>query len=200
MKKTYIILWITFSLFLTWCGIDSLIMQDESSDKNINIEDPIENNEEVTEENNTLLYENKEHNFSFELPNERTFEENKYGFKTIVFSPKDDEIKENVWISVQQLQKFLSVQEYYEETINKLKKTIKTFTETKTEDIKIWNLKWKTIWYEYKEWDIIVKSKETFLMSAENKVYIINYTATKDTFEKFLEWAETILNTFKVAK
>jgi len=195
MKKTYIILWLILSLVLTWCWIDWIIIKENSKDVKTTQQE-----ESVKEENKKRQYENKSENFSFEFLSWWNFEENKYGFNTIVFSPKDDEIKENVWISVQQLQKFLSVAEYYEETINNLEKTIKTFEEVENKNIEIWNLKWKKIIYEYKEWEITIKSQETFLISKENKVYIINYTATKDTFEKFLEWSEIILNSFKITK
>ncbi len=196
MKKIYIISGLILSLFLFWCSLDSLIVQDDTN-QDINTGTNIEEIE-TTESISTMFYENKEEVFSFEFLSGRTFDENKYWFKTIVFSPLDDKIKENVGITTQQLQKFLSVQEYYEETINNLQNTIKGFKETSAVDIVQWELKGKTITYEYQEWDVMIESQETFLMAPENKVYIINYTATKDTFDKFIDWANSIIKSFKI--
>jgi hypothetical protein len=205
-KKIYIILALLLPIVLTWCSIESLI-PDEETDNNIEptitqIQNEVNTTWKVIEkkvqEPETQTYENKTEKFTFNFTEWREFQENKYGFNTIVFTPQDDDIKENVWISVQHLQKFISVQEYYEETVNKLKTTLTNFEETKIEDIIQDNLEWKTITYEYQEWDITLNSQETFLMSKKNIVYIINYTATKETFDKFIEWVKKIILSFKI--
>jgi hypothetical protein len=36
------------------------------------------------------------------------------------------------------------------------------------------------------------------MISKDNIVYSIVYTATKESFNKFLEWANIILNSFKL--
>ncbi len=215
MKKIYITLALILPLFLMGCSIDSLIPSEETKDKIDStitqiqdkvdtawekIEAEVQKIGEKADEIKARAYENKAENFSFDFADGREFQENKYGFNTIVFTPKDDEIKENVWISVQHLQKFISKQEYYEETVNKLKDTLTNFEETKVEDITQDGLEWKTITYEYQEWDKTLNTQETFLMGEENKVYIINYTATKETFNKFLEGVEQIITSFKVTK
>ncbi len=208
MKKIYITLALILPLFLMGCSIESLIPSEETKEKIdstiTQIQDKVdtawEKIEEEVQKIKTRAYENKTEKFSFDFVDGREFQENKYGFTTIVFTPKDDEIKENVWVSVQHLQKFLSVQEYYEETINKLKETITGFTEVSTEDITQDNLKWKTLTYEYKEWETTLKSQETFLMWEDNTVYIINYTATKETFDNFIDWVEQIITSFKITK
>lgn len=208
-KKIYVTLALILPIFLMGCSVDSLIPTQETKDKIdstvAQVQDKVDNAWEKIEEEVQKVkkreYENKAEKFSFDFLDERTFQENKYGFNTIVFTPKDDEIKENVWISVQNLQKTINIQEYYTETINKLKNTLKEFKETKTEDITQNWLEGKTITYEYKEWDKILNTQETFLMDNKtNKVYIINYTATKKTFNKFLEWAEEIIKSFKISK
>lgn len=208
-KKIYITLALILPIFLMGCSVDSLIPTQETKDKIdstvAQVEDKLDNAWEKTEEKaqkvKTRAYENKAEKFSFDFADGREFQESKYGFNTIVFTPQDDEIKENVWISVQNLQKAVNIQEYYTETINKLKSTLKEFKETKTEDITQDWLEGKTIIYEYKEWDKILNTQETFLMdNEEDKVYIINYTATKKTFNKFLEWAEKIIKSFKISK
>jgi len=215
-KKTYIILSLILPLFLAWCSIDSLIPSQETKDKiswqieNIQdkvdeawdkIEEKIGEAKEQAEKIKTRAYQNKKEKFNINFLEGREFQEEKYWFSTIVYAPdNNDGIKENVWISVQQLQKYLSVKEYYEETIANLKGKFKDFKEIDNKDItKDW-LKWKTITYTYTQWDKEIKTQETFLMSEENKVYIINYTAIKKTFDKFLAWANEIIASFEITK
>lgn len=196
MKKIYTLIILSIFLFTAWCSLN------QKNDLNTNQEDiviteqtDIEIENQIEESN---YYENKMDKFSFELPKERTLKENELWFNAIVFTPEDDDIKENVWISVQNLQKFLSVQEYYEETIYQLKDTLIWFKEIKSEDITKWSLNWKTIKYEQTASGKTLLSQQTFLISPDNTVYSINYTATKETFEKFIKWVELILSSFKV--
>jgi len=209
MKKIYITLALMLPLFLMGCSIDSLIPTQETKDKIdstiTQIQDQVdtawEKIEDEVQKIKSRAYENKTENFSFEFADGREFQENKYGFNTIVFTPKDDEIKENVWISVQHLQKAVSIKEYYQETKKKLETTLTEFKETKIEDITQDGLNGKTMTYEYKEWDKTLSTQETFLMDEEEEtVYIINYTATKATFNKFLEGVEKIITSFKITK
>jgi len=210
MKKIYIVLTLTLSLILMGCSTDSLMPSEKITENTEPTITQIEDQENIVPEKTNIepeikedgsksrTYENKTEKFSFDFADGREFEENKYGFNTIVFTPKDDKIKENVWIAVQHLQKFLSVQEYYEETENKLKSTLKDFKKIEAKDIAKGDLKWKTITYQHKEWDNSLKTQQTFLISNENIVYIINYTATNKTFDKFLEWTELIVNSFNI--
>lgn len=203
MKKIYLTIGVLFSLALVWCQSNIDLKENGDTTTNITTNENWDwGNDTIIEKksndnlNNTRIYENKTNNFSFEFDSWRTFQEDKYWFTTIVFAPVDDGIKENVWIAVQNLQKTLSIQEYAQETINKLKETVKWFQEIKNEDISINWLNWKTIIYEYQEWEVNIKAQQTFLITENNTVYIINYTATSKTFDKFINWVETILNSF----
>ena len=190
MKKRTIIL-LSLSLFVVvWCNIN----------KEIEKENIVENNVELDliVESKNNYYENKLENFVFEFPNNWIMEENKYWFNVIISTPKDDEINENVWVSVQRLQKFLSIQEYYEKTSLELKEALIWFKEIESQDIKKWTLSWKRIKYEHTSWDKNLISEQTFLISPENVVYIINYTATKQTFDTFLTWVNIISNSFNI--
>ena len=212
-KKIYIILSLILPLFLAWCSINSLIPSQDTKDKIswqiVQIQDKVDDAwdqikdkiDEQVEKVKTRAYQNKKDNFNLNFLEWREFQENKYWFSTIIFAPDNkDDIKENVWISVQQLQKYLSVQEYYEETIANLKWKFKDFKETDNKDIEKDWLKWKTITYTYTQWKEKIKTQETFLMSKENKVYVINYTAIEKTFNKFLKWANEIINSFEITK
>ncbi len=218
MKKIYLIASFVSILFLAWCGtnttqnIDDTTNNDTNTQENLNKQqdtttdkvttkktdetNDIKNTETQNEGTNTRIYENKTDNFSFEFMSGRTFQENKYWFTTVVFTPQDDDIKENVWIAIQKLQKYLSVQEYYEETKSKLENTIVWFQEINTKDITQAGLEWKTMTYEYQEWELTLKSQQTFLIAENNTVYIINYTATADTFDTFIDWVNIIIDSF----
>ncbi len=195
MKKKQVLLLLPMILILSWCNLK----QENILEKIDNTTWEVVDSKEL-ENNDTNYYESKSGNFSLNFPKEWTLKENEYWFDTIIFTPKDDEINENVWISVQKLQKFLSVQEYYEETISQLKDTLIWFKEIKSEDINKWTLNWKKIEYEHKSDDKTLYSQQSFLISPENIVYSINYTATKNTFKNFIKWVELILNSFDVNK
>jgi hypothetical protein len=221
MKKISlaIIIALSLSIFLTWCNTNIKntdsnlkINQKNTQTWDINIETEKNNGNKNTEQNttdietnknNTRIYENKTNNFSFEFNDWREFQEDKYGFTVIVFTPTDDEIKENVGVTIQQLQKFISIQEYYEETVNKLTETLNNFKEISNYEVTNKNidwLKWKTIIYQYQEPEskIIIKSQQTFFIWTENTVYIINYTATTDTFNNFTDWVNKIIDSFNI--
>ena len=144
MKKTYLSLILLSSVLLFWCSLNP---------KNvINLESwtTVDKFEDINED--TLIYESKSENFIFNFKKERTFEENKFWFNTIVFTPKDDEINENG----------------------------------------------KKIIYDHQADDRNLKSQQTFLISKDNVVYSIVYTSTKENFNKFLKWADIIVDSFKL--
>lgn len=192
MKKILTIVLTLSFLSTMWCSLNQEKTQSNDLEKEII--------KELNIESDNNYYENKIENFSINFPKEWTLKENEYWFNTIIFTPKDDDINENVWISVQKLQKFLSVQEYYEETKSQLQETLIWFKEIKNENIEIWWLNWKKTQYEHKSWEKTLYSQQSFLISPENIVYSINYTATKQTFDNFLAWSEIILNSFKIIK
>lgn len=205
MKKT--IIWFSFllllSLMLTWCNKQNdnseWIIQTWNQEET-QLSDTQETQETIKQQEwpKKWIYENKTEKFSLEFPDGREFEENKYGFDTIIFTPKNDDIKENIWVSTQELQKFLSVDEYYQETVNKLNETQKGFEEIDSKNIIIDDLNWKYITYKYQEGENELKIKQVFLISSENKVYTINYTATKDTFDDYIQNVDQIINSFQI--
>ncbi len=190
MKKNHLIIFsllILATFILAWCNLN----------KNTEIQDP-EN--WVSINNNEFSYTNQEKKFQFNNIDWRTIETGKYWFDTIAFSPKDDDIRENVSIKTDELQKFLSVQEYYEETINTLQNQVKWFEEIEKKEVNINDMKWVSIMYTHLWWEIELKSERTFLMSPENIVYIIEYISTADTFTKFYTEYKKILQSFNVIR
>lgn len=188
-------------LTIQWCFLDQDNTQNtikDSQTNNIENNTYNENSNKIT--NKTHTYKSKLENFSFDFPVEWTIKEDNFNIK--IFTPRNDEINENIIIVTQQLQKFLSVDEYYEETIQQFKDTLEWFQEIESKDIIKWKLKWKTIVYEHtiKDKSLTLKSLQTFLMWPENRVYSINYTATKDSFDTYIKWVELIMNSFILKK
>jgi len=184
-------------LTIQWCFLDQDNTQNtikDSQTNNIENNTHNENSNKIT--NKIHTYESKLENFSFDFPVEWTIKEDNFNIK--IFTPRNDDINENIVIVTQQLQKFLSVDEYYEETIRQFKDTLEWFKEIESKDIIKWKLKWKTIVYEHtiKDKNLTLKSLQTFLMWPENRVYSINYTATKDSFDTYIKWVELIINSF----
>jgi len=184
-------------LTIQWCFLDQDNTQNtikDSQTNNIENNTHNENSNKIT--NKIHTYESKLENFSFDFPVEWTIKEDNFNIK--IFTPRNDDINENIVIVTQQLQKFLSVDEYYEETIQQFKDTLEWFQEIESKDIIKWKLKWKTIVYKHtiKDKNLTLKSSQTFLMWPENRVYSINYTATKDSFDTHIKWLELIINSF----
>lgn len=184
-------------LTIQWCFLDQDNTQNtikDSQTNNIENNTHNENSNKIT--NKIHTYESKLENFSFDFPVEWTIKEDNFNIK--IFTPRNDDINENIVIVTQQLQKFLSVDEYYEETIQQFKDTLEWFQEIESKDIIKWKLKWKTIVYKHtiKDKNLTLKSSQTFLMWPENRVYSINYTATKDSFDTHIKWHELIINSF----
>lgn len=184
-------------LTIQWCFLDQDNTQNtikDSQTNNIENNTHNENSNKIT--NKIHTYESKLENFSFDFPVEWTIKEDNFNIK--IFTPRNDDINENIVIVTQQLQKFLSVDEYYEETIRQFKDTLEWFKEIESKDIIKWKLKWKTIVYKHtiKDKNLTLKSLQTFLMWPENRVYSINYTATKDSFDTHIKWLELIINSF----
>jgi len=188
-------------LTIQWCFLDQDNTQNtikDSQTNNIENNTYNENSNKIT--NKTHTYKSKLENFSFDFPVEWTIKEDNFNIK--IFTPRNDDINENIVIVTQQLQKFLSVDEYYEETIRQFKDTLEWFKEIESKDIIKWKLKWKTIVYEHtiKDKNLTLKSLQTFLMWPENRVYSINYTATKESFNTHIKWVEKIIDSFKMNK
>ena len=147
---------------------------------------------------NSYTYENKKYNFSIQIPNSWTFQEEEYNFAVLLNTPKDDEINENLWISVQTPQIKTDLNTYYSNSMKKIAEISDNFKEISYTDIEVNWIKWKSVIYESTQWDTIIKSQQTVFIDDDNKVYILQYTATKSTFDKYLNTINWIIKSFEV--
>lgn len=184
-------------LLLTWCSKINNNTWNQNlipSDNETSIEqDNISSTE--TQENNinekTIGYENKQYNFSLSIPVWRVLKENEWNFETLLYAPQNDNIRENIWISVQTPQIETSLEDYYNNTINWL------WTIISDDDIEINWIKWKNIIYTTESWNIKIKAQQTFMIYW-NIVYVIQYTATEDTFQSYINDVNQVRDSFKV--
>ena len=170
---------------------------ENSPEQNIEIKDNVETKEENQDKqiNGFVEYENKKFNFKIEIPSNRTFQEDSQWFNLILNTPKNDDINENLWIVVQELQVEETLESFTEKTIEWLKELYEDYNEIKKENIEINSNKWITLTYEISEnWYKIKAQQTTFLK--DNKSYVFQYTAIKDTFDNYINEITEIINSF----
>lgn len=146
----------------------------------------------------TYEYQNKPYNFTIQIPNNWSFIENEHGFTVLVYTPENGDIHENLWITVQTPQIATDLEDYYKDSMKRIAEISEWFKEIKTSDIEINWLKGKSTIYETIKNGIGIKSQQSVFIDDKNYVYILQYTATKDTFDKYMDGINTIINSFKI--
>ena len=144
-----------------------------------------------------IEYENKMHNFSIEIPNTWAFQENINWFNIEIKTPKNDKINENLGIVVQELQTNETLTSYTEKTIKWLKDLYEDYNEIKKEDVEINQIKCTALTYEISGNWYEIKAQQTVFLK-DNKPYIFQYTATKNTFNNYIDDINKIINSFTI--
>lgn len=216
MQNKSKLMWLVFMcclLILSWCSKQNNTttqVENETSPINTveeidtqNTNNEIANNEkdnttkeetkEDTKDTDLYIYENKEYWFTVSIPQNWTFKENEYNFSVILYTPKDDNINENLGITVQTPQIETNINEYYSNTISKLKDNSPDFKELSNKDIQ----NWKTIVYETTQWSDSIKAQQTIIFDNQKNIYVLQYTATKETFDKYINSVNKIIDSFK---
>ena len=155
--------------------------------------------EDITQINNEWRYEyeSKLYNFTISIPNQWNFVENEHWFAVIVYTPEDWDLRENLWITIQTPQIDTDLEEYYKESMQKIDGISEWFKEIKTTDIEINGIKGKSTIYETVENNTNIQSQQTVLIK-NNIVYILQYTATKETFDKYINEINNIIKSFTI--
>lgn len=184
MKKV-ILLAITLSTtILFWCTkMDSLLWWNTTWD-----------NQTITK----TEYENKEHNFTFTLPEWRTFKEKVFWSTMILFSPKtwDDDTSENISINVNPILSWWNLEELYKQNKTTLSQTISWVVFLDEQNLTIDNNPAKKITYTFK-WGKYEIQQTQYIALDGNKSYVISYIALKDTFNNFQKDLDKIVSSFK---
>lgn len=194
MKKQKII----FSFILLCCmiipGCYKITLEENKNNENWEIIQ-IENTTETPTEIKYIEYQNKKYNFKIQIPNTRTFQENINWFNIEIKTPKNDNINENLWIVVQELQTEETLESFTEKTIEWLKELYEDYNEITKENIEINSNEWITVTYEISENWYKIKAQQTAFLK-DNKSYVFQYTATKDTFDNYINEINNIVNSF----
>jgi len=214
-----VVLWI-FLISAAWCSKststateneitptqeENTILEPNNWEEEIWIEsNETTDNETNAEEDTTPIsnewryeYESKMYNFTISIPNQWNFVENEHGFSVIVYTPEDWDLRENLWITIQTPQIDTDLEEYYKDSMQKIDGISEWFKEIKTTDIEINGIKGKSTIYETVENDTNIQSQQTVLIK-NNIVYVLQYTATKETFDKYINEINNIIKSFTI--
>lgn len=162
------------------------------------VEEEVKDEEEPEKIDWTFKYDSKLYNYTIQIPNNWNFVENEYGFSVLVYTPEDWNVRENLWITIQTPQIDTNLEEYYKESMQKIAEISEWFKEIKTSDIEVNWLKGKNTIYETVQNDTNIKSQQTVFIDSKNYIYILQYTATKETFDKYIDGVSTIIKSFKI--
>ena len=168
MKTTKIVI---FGLIISWILATGCSLNTKLEHNEINNQKEAQKIIQEIQNTSTkefVEYENKKYNFKIQIPGNRTFQEDSLWFDIKLSTPKDDDINENFFSD---------------------------FIEKENKDTKLNN--WKSIVYEFSDKWLNLKAQQTVFIQ-DNKAYVFTYTATKETFEKYIDTINKIINSFTI--
>lgn len=146
----------------------------------------------------TLNYENKQYRLKLDFPSTRTFKENVYWTTVMFFAPKKSEkTTENLWITIKLIQSWANLETLYNDNKTILKEIAPDFITESEKNIKIDNYPAKQIQYAFSQWENKIK-QEQIIVIKEETLYMINYTATQDTFNSNKKDVDNIIKSISI--
>jgi len=144
-------------------------------------------------------YESKTEGFMIQYPGTWTFQEKAYGSAVMFFTPflEWDQLKENVGIMKNILDKTYTLDEYYAMTKPELINLIPDFTEVSNENIIVNDIDAKKIIYKGVQSDTKLQREQVYLIK-DTTVYIITYTASEATFNEFAQKVDEMIATLEI--
>lgn len=142
----------------------------------------IEKKQKIT----SLKYENKQYRLKMDFPSNRTFKENVYWSTVMFFTPEEENktTKENLWITIKIINSWANLNSLYAENKEILQWISNDFIIESEKDIKIDNYPAKQIQYAFSQEWYKIRQEQTLVIKWEI-LYMINYTATQDTFDNY---------------
>lgn len=185
MTKKILGLLIIMSLTLVWCN--KAIPQEQWEE--------IAKPEKIT----SVKYENKQNRLKLDFPSNRTFKENVYWATVMFFVPEEENksTRENLWITVKLISSWANLNSLYEENKIILQWISKNFLIEEEKDIKVDNYPAKQIQYSFSQEWYDIKQEQTLIIKGES-MYMINYTATKDTFDNYKKEVDKIIKSIGI--
>ena len=135
--------------------------------------------------------------FSIQYPATRAEQENVYGANVMFFTPQasGDLFRENVGIVTEILPSAMTVADYYTSIKSQLTTIIKDYQEISNEDITLNGIAAKKIIYIGTQSNYKLKWEQVLLIK-DKTAYVINYTASADTFTQFTTEVDAMVNSF----
>ena len=153
-------------------------------------------NHNINDKNIELIeYENKKFQFKIGIPKDWNFKENKNWFDLILITPKNDKLNENLWIKIQEPKVKQDIETYTKKTIKELETLYEDFVNIETKKTKFND--WKSIIYEFNSNWLNIKAQQTVFL-INNNAYVFTYTATKETFDKYINTVNKITDSFSL--
>jgi len=188
MKKIIWSVLLVSSFFFLWCN------------------KPVSTPESTTtvwenQEQTTHTYTSKKDKFSVVFPSSWTFEENVYGASVMFFTPleKNDTLKENLGIIKKPVSTNYTLDEHYAINKKELEGLVPEFVEISKTNTTLWWYDAIQLIYEWKQSNIQLKRMQTYTIYNDT-LYIITYTATKNTFDSFIKEVTTLIESFTLTK
>lgn len=129
-------------------------------------------------------YKNSDANLSMIYPSDWEIIEDQFGNLVLFQSPflEWDQVKESVGIIVEELPEAISLQDYFDLSVNQISNFISDYQEIETSDLIIWEeLQAKSITYKWTQGQYNPQWQQTFIIKY-NLAYIITYNASAETF------------------
>lgn len=146
----------------------------------------------------TLSYENKQYRLKLDFPSTRNFKENVYGTTVMFFAPKkNDKTTENLGFTMKLINSWADLESLYTTNKTMLKGIATDFTIENEKDIEIDSYPAKQIQYTFSQGTYKIKQQQIIAIKWE-VFYMINYTATQDTFDTYKKDVDSIINSISI--
>jgi hypothetical protein len=198
-KKNIYKLWLLWLciILLWWCfwsnkqktHTSNNIPKTETEEKTIN---------KIQVKSKFYEYINKEYWFKVIVPSERSFQEKTFWSIVMFFSPTEtwDTTKENLGIVIEKLKINQDLTTFANKTKENLEYVITDYKLLNEKNIKIWDINAIQITYNWKSSNQKLLQRQQLFFIKENTSFVLTYTATQDTFDLYIDWINTITNSF----
>lgn len=151
----------------------------------------------ATQQNKELTYENKQYPLKLDFPWSRTFKENVYGATVMFFVPKQGETTENLAITIKLINSWSNLETLYQENKTMLQEITENLVIENEKEIKVDYYPAKQIVYTFSQEDYKIKQEQILVIKGET-LYMINYTATQDTFDEYKKDVDKIIKSISI--
>ncbi len=147
-------------------------------------------------------YESTRHGFSIQIPATWQFKEGYMGTLFIAISPLDDsldEFRENVNVTVEKLDRYISLDEYMKISVRNMARMLTLFKEEETGRRKSDAGEVSWILYTHRQGIYHIRGLATIAIEG-NQAFVVTCTAESDRFMKYRSLFELMSKSFRLTK